>query len=94
MDNLTISAIAAALLSLGMEYIPGIAPRYAALTETQKKLTMLILLVVTSGALFGLSCADVLGYVECTAQGGYELVGQILVALGVNQGVHKLTKRA
>ena len=91
--SLSLSAIAGMLLSFGMEYIPGIAPRYDTLTAVQKRLTMLILVIVSSVALFGLSCADLIIYVECTVRGGLELVGMIGVAIGVNQGTHLLTKK-
>lgn len=91
--SLGLSAIAGMLLSLGLEYIPGIAPRYAALDSVQKRLTMLVLLVLTAGALFGLGCAELVVYVACTTKGAFELVGMIAVAIGVNQGTHSLTKR-
>ncbi len=92
--DITLSALAGMLLSLGMEYIPGIAPRYEALAPVQKRLVMLLLLVVTAGALFGISCADLMAYVECTARGIMELLGMIGVAIGVNQGTYMLTKKA
>lgn len=92
--DIGLSALAGMLLSLALEYVPGIAGRYEVLTAVQKRLVMLLLLVASAGALFGLSCADLVAYVECTARGGLELVGMIGVAIGVNQGTHRLTKKA
>ena len=92
--QLSLSAIAGALLSIVMEYVPGVASRYEALTAVQKRLTMLLLLVGTAAALYGLSCADLVLYVECSVKGIWELLGMIGLAIGVNQGTHLLTKRS
>ena len=92
--NLGLSAIAGMVLSLVLEYVPGIAGKYEALTAVQKRLTMLLLVVASALALFGLSCADLVIYVECTVRGGFDLLGMIGVAIGVNQGTYMLTKKA
>lgn len=91
--ELSLSAIAGMVLSLALEYVPGIAGRYEGLTAVQKRLVMLLLLVLSAAALFGLSCADLVLYVECTARGVLELLGMIGVAIGVNQGTYLLTKK-
>ena len=91
--ELSLTAIAAGLLSIGLEYIPGIAPRYAQLSPQGKKLTMLVLLVGSVAGLYGLSCADVLAYVECSTKGLLELGGMLVTAITANQGVHLLTKK-
>jgi len=92
--QLSLTAIAAGLLSIGLEYLPGIAPRYDRLSPQGKKLTMLILLVASAAGLYGLSCADVLIYVACTTKGLLDLAGMIVVAITANQGVHRLTKKS
>jgi hypothetical protein len=92
--ELSLSAIAGMILSLVLEYVPGVAGRYEGLTAVQKRLVVLVLLLLSAGALFGLSCADLVLYVECTARGVLELLGMIGVAIGVNQGTYLLTKKA
>ena len=92
--ELSLSAIAGMVLSLGLEYVPGIAGRYEGLTAVQKRLVMLVLLLLSAGGLYGLSCADLVLYVECSAQGILELLGMVGVAIGVNQGTHRLIKKS
>lgn len=91
--EISLSAIAGSLLSLGLEYIPGIAPRYAALDEVQKRLVMLVLIIASAAGLFGASCGDFLVYVECSSDGILELLGMIGIAIAANQGTHGLTKK-
>ena len=91
--ELSLSAIAGMILSMALEYVPGIAGLYERLTAVQKRLVMLLLLTVSAGGLFGLSCADLVLYVECSARGVLELLGMIGVAIGVNQGTYLLTKK-
>lgn len=91
--EMSLSVLAGMLLSLALEYIPGIAPRYEALSAVWKRLVMLILIIGSAAALYGLSCANVLLYVECTTGGVLELLGMIGVAIGANQGTYLLTKK-
>lgn len=92
--EISLSALAGMILSLVLEYVPGIAGLYDGLTAVQKRLVMLVLLLLSAGGLYGLSCADLVLYVECTAQGILELLGMIGVAIGVNQGTYLLTKKS
>lgn len=85
--------IASTVLSLALEYIPGLADWYGALDPARKRLIMLALLALVVGGAFGLSCAGLMAVFACTLAGGYEAIRVFLVAVGVNQGVHLISKR-
>ena len=84
---------AAGLLAVLFEYVPGLSPWYDKRTPEQKRLIMLGLLVLVCLAVFGLGCAGYLDTVSCDQAGAMQLVWMLLVAIGVNQGVHRIGKR-
>jgi len=91
----TLSLIAGAALSLAFSYIPGLHERFAALDPTHKRLVMLALLVLSAGAVYGLSC---LGWglawgvvLTCDRSGLAGLLEQLLLAVIANQGVYAIT---
>lgn len=88
-------ALAAALLSLGFSYIPGLADWYAKLTAEYKRLLMLGLLVAITLATFGLACAgfgaDLGIAVSCDQPGALGLLRSLFIAVLANQGTYKLS---
>lgn len=88
-----LAAIAGALLSLAFSYIPGLADKFSQLDPTYKRLIMGGLLVVVAGAVFGLSCGNVLSTVTCDKPGALGLLGVLINALVANQSVYQITKR-
>jgi hypothetical protein len=93
MNAETLSAGAGILLSLAFSYGPGLAPRFAQLDPTTKRLVMAgALLVVALGA-FGLSCAGVVDAASCTQQGGWALVSAFVSALVANQATYLISPK-
>ena len=94
-----LSSLAGIALSLIFSYIPGISPRYEALTATYKRLVMLLLLAVTSLGAFGFACLGWLPFfgdqvsVTCTQQGGVELLTAFVLALVANQSTYLITPK-
>lgn len=90
-----LSALAGIILSLAFSYIPGLNVKFAALTEEYKKLSMLGLLVLVAGIVFGLTCTKygaMLGIpLTCDEAGGVALLKILLAAAVANQTAYKLT---
>lgn len=89
-----LTTIAAALLAILAEYVPGLNGWYATLKETEKRLVMLALLVIVVGVTFGLSCAGWLNAWACSEAGLKDALFALVLAIGANQGTHLLTKRS
>jgi hypothetical protein len=85
MTAVLLSSIVAIVLSLLFSYVPGLNTWYAALTGEWKRVGMAVLLLLTAGAVFGLSCAQVLTYVTCDQVGAIGLVKIFVAALIANQ---------
>jgi hypothetical protein len=105
-DGTTLSTVASAVLSLGFSYIPNLKDWYNRLGQredgsddggTTKRLVMLILLVMVTMAIFGLSCAGLAaGFgipVSCDQPGAIGLVKALVMAAAANQGTYMLTRR-
>ncbi|MFO7625418.1 MAG: hypothetical protein R6V73_13815 [Anaerolineales bacterium] len=87
---------AGVLLSLGFSYMPGLSEKYAALSATHKRLVMLALLAVVTGAVFALSCMDApigLETVTCTQAGAWGLCRALALAAIANQSAYALSPR-
>ena len=88
-----VSGIAGVVLSLVFSYVPTVRGWYEGLESQGKSLIMLGLLVVVSGSIFGLSCANVLNYLTCDQAGALQLGQIFLNALVANQGVYLVTRK-
>lgn len=97
MENAIVTAATiGTLVALILEWFPGLAPKWAALTETKKRIYVgLIVLAVNTLAILG-TCAGYLSVSECPA-GGWQVVVNWFIsgvfALVTSQGVHQATKR-
>ena len=95
----TISLIGGTLLSLVLEYVPGLKNLYGKYDKTQKRAMMALLLFVVMFAAYGLSCAGWLEglwpglAVTCDQAGWQVLIRSYILALVANQGTHGLYKR-
>lgn len=91
----TLILIAGAFLSLLFSYFPGLNTWFAAKSPDIKRLIMVGVLFVVSGAIFGLSCA---GYgseigvtVDCNKAGLIGLLKIFILAIIANQGAYAVT---
>jgi hypothetical protein len=85
-----LAGLAGLILSLVFSYVPGVNTWFGKLDGTVKRLIMGALIVVVALGAYGLSCAGVLGVVECSKQGALDLVQVIIAALVANQGTYML----
>ena len=85
--------IVAGVLAFVFDYFPWLKEKYDQLQEYQKKQLMFVLIFVESTVIFAGGC---LGWfaiaLTCDVQGVLGMFSIFLVAIGVNQGVHTLTK--
>jgi hypothetical protein len=89
-----LSLIAGILLSLGFSYVPGLNAKFASLAGETKRLIMLGLLLVVSGAVFGLSCANIFPTVSCDQAGALGLVEVFVLAAIANQTAFMLSPQS
>lgn len=90
---LTLGTIIASVLSLMLDYFPGLAAKYDALSVAAKRQIAAILAIVIVGGLFALTCFDVVSTnLVCTRTGAWETVSNIIYVFVIGQGVHAGTK--
>ena len=89
----SLTMLAGAVLSLLFSYVPGLSDWYGALEATYKRLIMAGLLLVTTGAVFGLACAGILSGIACDQPGLINVVWTFILAIVANQSVYSITKR-
>ena len=90
-DQATLAAIIASLLSLAFAYVPGLKDWFDKLAQQQKAITMAIVLVVVAVGLWAGGCASlVVVSIACTKEGGVDLLKILFAALTANQGTFVL----
>jgi hypothetical protein len=84
---------ASVILALLFDWLPGLKSWYDKFGEGQKRGLMALLLVIVTGAAFGLSCAGWLltGWL-CNSTGIQGAAYLLILAVAINQGIHSLTK--
>lgn len=92
MSGQTLSAIAGVVLSLAFSYVPGLKGWFDKFNPQQKQGVMAIVLLAVTLAVFGLSCADIVGAVSCDKGGAIALVESLIAALVANQSTYSLSK--
>ena len=85
-------AIFAALLAVVADWFPPIANWYGKLNASKKKQVMILALVLIALFVYGGSCLNVFTGIECSKDGLSALIYAVLLAAGINQGVHALLK--
>lgn len=87
--------IVSGLLAFVFEYFPKLKDWYDAQSEAAKKQIMLGLLVLTVAVVFAGSCFGLFNTGRtCEVKTALDFLVMVFVAIGVNQGVHKLTKKS
>lgn len=90
---LTLGTIIAAVLSLLLDYFPGIAAKYDALSVAAKRQLAAVFAVVIVGVVFALTCTSIVtSNLTCTVTGAWDAVSNIIYVFVVGQGVHAGTK--
>jgi hypothetical protein len=81
------------ILAVLFDWLPGLRPWYDKFDNGQKRGLMAGLLVIVTGAVFGLSCAGWLqtGWL-CNGTGIQDAIFLLILAVAINQGIHSLTK--
>jgi hypothetical protein len=93
MSEELISASAGILISLILEFVPGVATWYAKFSAQQKRLVVLVALFAVVGGAYGLSCVGVLGFFACSGAGAWEALAAFIAALVANQSAHLVLKK-
>jgi hypothetical protein len=83
--------IAGVILSLAFSYIPGLNAWFAAKDPTFKRLVMLLLLAISAGAIFALSCGAILTVITCDRAGVVQLVWIFILAVIANQSTFTIS---
>lgn len=81
----------AGLAAIVFDWFPGLAAWFDGLSVLKKKQLMAAVLALIVASMYGLGCAGVLT-LACTKQQIVDLVPVWLIAAGINQGIHQLTK--
>lgn len=92
-DAQSLSFIVIAIISLLLDYAPGLAPRWDALPETSKQLIFVSLGVLVVTALFVSKCYGLIETnIVCSTSGVYDLFVKVIVVLATGYGFHKATR--
>lgn len=89
----SLALIIGSVVSLLFSYFPGLNTWFAAKEDSTKRLIMVGLMVVTSAAIFGLGCANILnmdGFV-CGQESILQFVSILISSIIANQGVYKIS---
>lgn len=87
-----LGGIAGVVLSLAFSHIPKLNVKFAALSPEWKRLIMVGVLLVTSGAIWGLNCGGIISTgVTCDRAGIIQLGSIFIMALVTNQTAYGLT---
>lgn len=90
---LTLGTLIAALLSLLLDYFPGLAAKYDALSVATKRQIAAVLAVVIVGLVFGLTCTNIVSSnLTCSTAGAWDALSNIIYVFVIGQGIHAGTK--
>jgi hypothetical protein len=89
----TLVTIIAAVLSLLLDYFPGLAAKYDALSVATKRQIAAVMAVVIVGAVFALTCTNIVtSNLVCTTSGAWEAISNVIYVFVIGQAVHAGTK--
>jgi len=92
MSAAELSALAGLVISLLFSYIPGLNTWFAGKSTEVKRVVMLVVLLVTSAGLYGISCAGWFGtIVTCDQEGIIRLVRAFVAAIIANQAIYSIS---
>jgi hypothetical protein len=87
-----LSTLAGAALSLLFSYVPGLNTRFAELSPDIKRLVMAGMLLLTTAALYGLSCGGILQTgLTCDQPGLVRAIYTFFLALIANQSTYSIS---
>jgi hypothetical protein len=91
----SLSLVAGTVLSLTFSYIPGVRNWFIGFDPVIKRLIMLVLLALTAGVIYGLSCLG-WGFVwgitlSCDRSGLLGLLEQFVIAIIANQSIYAIS---
>ena len=89
----TISLVAGILLSVLASYLPGFKAWFGGLEPTYKRLVMLGAILVVSGAIFGISCTGLEGWVSCDVPGAWIMIKIFILTLVANQAAFLISPK-
>jgi hypothetical protein len=79
--------------SLGLEYVPGVAPWYSKRDDVQKRAIQAGGLLLVTVGILGLSCVAVLSGIECNQAGITGMFVTYFLALMANQTTHSVFRK-
>jgi len=88
-----LAGTAGILISVACSYVPGLADKYAALDGTQKRLVMLLALILAAALVYGLSCANVVAVITCSQRDLVGLLRTVVLAIVANQSTYWITPK-
>ena len=89
----SLSFMVIAIISLILDYVPKIAPRWDVLPDATKQLLFVCIGIVIVSALFISRCYGLIDTnIICSTQGVYDLFINVIVVLATGYGFHKATK--
>ncbi len=90
---LTLVTIIAAVLSLMLDYFPGLRAKWDALSVAAKRQLSAVFAVAIVGGVFALTCANVVtSNLVCSTAGAWDAIANIIYVFVVGQGIHAGTK--
>ena len=87
----SLAMIAGVVLSLLFSYVPGLRAWFDQFVPEAKRLIMLVLLGLTTGAAFGLACAGIITGLACTRAGVVDVVWAFILAAIANQSAYSIS---
>lgn len=93
MDVNQISLLSGSLLAILFEHLPGLSGWFEKQTPQGKRLVNLLSMVLVVGAAFGLACAGRYSGFACSADGAWEALTALVLAIAGNQGTYKIIKK-
>jgi hypothetical protein len=88
-----LSYILAGVVAALIDWFPTLRDWFDLWTDGQKKLIMAGILGVIVALIYAAGCVGWITNLTCDQLGLQRLVSIYLISIGINQGVHKLTKR-
>jgi hypothetical protein len=88
-----LTALCGVVTSLIFSYFPIVRDWFDAQEPNVKRLLQVAVAVVVSGAVFGLSCAGILGGFSCDWPGALDAVRLIVIFVVANQTAYAVTPR-
>jgi uncharacterized membrane protein len=87
-----LSYVLATVVAVVLDWFPKVREWFDLFSDSQKKFIMALVLGAVVASIYALGCFEILANMTCDRAQVTRLVEIYLVSVGVNQGVHALTK--